>query len=130
MDGTVKELGSNYQVRFERDLSHPTDKVWAFLTEPDKFKTWLAEGEMDLRLGGRVFLKGTDIDSTITAFEPGRVLAYGWKTAEWDGGIIRFELEPTTDVTRLTFTHDMSKMSEDEQRELAAKWELPTAGSS
>jgi uncharacterized protein YndB with AHSA1/START domain len=124
-DGTVKAVGDEYQLRFERDLPHPVEKVWAFLTEPDKLKTWLADGEIDLRVGGRVFLEGDNIDSHVTALEPGRVLAFGWKTADWDGGIIRFELEPTSDGTRLNFTHDMSKLSDEAKRELMDKIEVP-----
>lgn len=124
-DGTVKEVGDNYELRFERELLHPVERVWAFLTEPDKLKTWLADGEIDLRVGGSVFLEGDNIDSTVTALEPGRVLAYGWKTAEWDGGIIRFELEPTSEGTRLHFTHEMSKLDEDAKRELMEKVGVP-----
>lgn len=124
-DGSVKEIGDSYQLRFERDLSHPIDKVWAFLTEPDKMKTWLAGGSIELRVGGRVFLEGDNIDSHVTELDEGRVLAYGWKTSEWDGGIIRFELEPTSSGTRLVFTHDMSKLSPDGQREFAERWDVP-----
>lgn len=124
-DGTVKELGETYQLSFDRDLAHPVEKVWAFLTQADKLKTWLAGGQIDLREGGRVFLEGDNIDSHVTALEPGRVLAYGWKTADWDGGIIRFELEPTSDGTRLHFTHDMPKLDEEAKRELIEKIEVP-----
>lgn len=51
--GVIPEPGT---VRFERLLPGPIERVWAFLTESDKRGTWLASGEMELRVGGRVAL--------------------------------------------------------------------------
>lgn len=43
-------------VRFERLLPGPVERVWAYLTESKKRATWLAAGEFDLRLGGKIEL--------------------------------------------------------------------------
>ena len=43
-------------IRFERLLPGPVERVWAYLTESKKRATWLAGGEFDLRLGGRIEL--------------------------------------------------------------------------
>jgi uncharacterized protein YndB with AHSA1/START domain len=43
-------------VRFERLLPGPIERVWAYLVESEKRATWLAAGEFDLRLGGRIEL--------------------------------------------------------------------------
>ena len=51
--GIVTEAGA---VRFERLLPGPIERVWAYLTEPEKRGTWLAAGPMELRVGGRVEL--------------------------------------------------------------------------
>ena len=43
-------------IRFERLLPGAIDDVWAYLTESEKRGRWLARGEMDLQVGGRVDL--------------------------------------------------------------------------
>ena len=40
--------------RLERLLPGPIERVWAYVTESDKRATWLAGGEMELRVGGKV----------------------------------------------------------------------------
>jgi uncharacterized protein YndB with AHSA1/START domain len=52
--GTVLESGA---VRFERLLPGPVERVWSYITDPAKRVTWLAAGEMELRVGGRVMLE-------------------------------------------------------------------------
>ena len=43
-------------VRLERLLPGPVERVWAYLVESDKRATWLAAGEFDLRVGGKIEL--------------------------------------------------------------------------
>ena len=52
--GTTPEPGT---VRFERLLPGPIERLWAYLTDPEKRATWLAGGPMELRPGGRVELR-------------------------------------------------------------------------
>ena len=35
------------EVRFERSLPGPVERVWAYLTEADKRRQWLAGGKVD-----------------------------------------------------------------------------------
>jgi uncharacterized protein YndB with AHSA1/START domain len=51
--GEVLESGA---VRFVRTLPGPIERVWAFLTESEKRRRWLASGGMELRPGGRMEL--------------------------------------------------------------------------
>ena len=44
-------------VRLERVLPGPIERVWAYLTEPEKRAKWFAGGPMELRVGGRVEFK-------------------------------------------------------------------------
>ena len=44
-------------VKMERLLPGPVERIWAYLTESDKRATWLAGGEFDLRVGGKVKLE-------------------------------------------------------------------------
>lgn len=48
--GVVTEPGT---VRFKRLLPGPIDRVWSYLADSEKRRTWLASGDMDLRDGGR-----------------------------------------------------------------------------
>lgn len=102
-------------VRFERLLPGPIERVWAFLTESEKRRKWLASGEMELRVGGRVELKfnhaelSAKIDPTperykheigetfigrITRCEPPRLLSFIWDITAADSSEVTFELTP------------------------------------
>ena len=68
--GTLLESGV---VRFERLLPGPIERVWAYLTEPEKRARWLAGGEMELWVGGRVELRSRHADlSPVAAPTPER----------------------------------------------------------
>ncbi|HEY9553827.1 SRPBCC family protein [Allosphingosinicella sp.] len=48
--GVITEAGA---IRFERLLPGPIERVWEYLVDPDKRRTWLADGPMDARAGGQ-----------------------------------------------------------------------------
>ncbi|MDF3042927.1 MAG: hypothetical protein K0Q71_5633 [Thermomicrobiales bacterium] len=108
-DGTVHERADGYQLRFERRLRHPVEKVWAAMTDPAQLAQWLAPGEMELTLGGRVYLAFTDgdgvIDGQVTAIAPPRLLEFTWTNEGNDFGFVRWELAPTAGGARLVLTH-------------------------
>jgi len=108
-------------IRLERLLPGPVERVWAYLTESKKRATWLAAGEFDLRVGGKVELifdndklsddapKGGGtrrFEGRITRLEPLRALAYTWN---WDGrdSDVLYELEPRGKDVLLTIQHRM-----------------------
>jgi uncharacterized protein YndB with AHSA1/START domain len=102
------------EVRIERWLPGPVERVWAYLTESGKRGLWLAPGEMELRVGGRVehrfrhadlshekippakygdYAGGHVLHGTITRCEPPRLLGYTWGDGEEDSEVL-FELFP------------------------------------
>jgi uncharacterized protein YndB with AHSA1/START domain len=112
-------------VRLERLLPGPVERVWAYLTESKKRASWLAAGEFDLRLGGRIELifendKLSDepvpagaqgagrkkFEGKITRLEPLRALGYTWN---WDGrdSEVLYELAPKGKEVLLTIQHRM-----------------------
>jgi len=108
-------------IRIERLLPGPVERVWAYLTDSKKRATWLAAGEFDLRVGGRVELifdndKLSDdaphgggtrkFEGKITRLEPLRALAYTWN---WDGkdSDVLYELTPRGNDVLLTIQHRM-----------------------
>ena len=116
--GTASAPGT---FRIERMLPGPIERVWAYLTEPEKRRKWLAAGEMELKAAGRVKLRfrfadlsgetrppGRDqeceIDGRITRCEPPRLLSYTWDN-EPDASEVSFELTPRGKDVLLVVTH-------------------------
>jgi uncharacterized protein YndB with AHSA1/START domain len=107
-------------VRIQRRLPGPVERVWAFLTESDLRRRWLAAGEMRLEVGAPFELvwrndeltdppgkrpenMGVEIrmQSRILELDPPRRLAFAWS----DGAEVTMELEPAGGETLLTVTH-------------------------
>jgi uncharacterized protein YndB with AHSA1/START domain len=111
-------------VRLERLLPGPIERVWAYLTEPEKRATWFAGGEFDLRPGGKGELhfnhanlsaektppekhrKETNavMQSQITQYDPPRLFAYTMKFGD-ENSEVTFELAPRGKDTHLVVTH-------------------------
>lgn len=114
-------------VRFERLLPGPIERVWSYLTDSAKRGTWLAAGEMDLRVGGRVehVFRNSELtehdeapppkyakeaaemrmEGRITACEPPRLLAYTWGESAAEDSEVTFELAPQAEKVLLVLTH-------------------------
>ena len=111
-------------VRLERLLPGPIERAWSYLTESEKRGKWLAPGEWDLRVGGRVTLtfnnenlsadketpekfkdtKGHQVVGQITRYEPPRLLAFAW-TMQPEPSEVTFELTPKGAEVLLVLTH-------------------------
>jgi uncharacterized protein YndB with AHSA1/START domain len=111
-------------VRLERLLPGPIERAWSYLTESEKRGKWLAPGEWDLRVGGRVTLtfnnenlsadketpekfkdtKGHQAVGHITRYEPPRLLAFVWKM-EPEPSEVMFELTPQGAEVLFVVTH-------------------------
>jgi len=109
-------------IRFERLLPGPIERVWEYLTVSEKRATWLAAGEFDLRVGGRIELITDNqslsdeippagvvctrkkIEGKITRLEPPSLLAHTW---HWDGNDtdVTYELTPKGKDVLLVIHH-------------------------
>lgn len=89
-------------------LDDHVERVWEMLTQPARLASWLAPGEIDPRVGGRARLSfedsGVAIDSAVTAYDPPRLLEYGWCSPGEPARPLRWRLEPIGGVARLTLT--------------------------
>jgi len=122
-DLTASKLGTSPEqatVRIERVLPGPIERVWAYLTDAEKRKTWLAGGVFDLRVGGTADLHFDHSNITsakypdgkaphdclgkITRIEPPRLLSFTFGAAGPESEVT-FELEPEGKGVRLTITH-------------------------
>ena len=107
-------------LRIQRLLPGPIDRVWAYLTESELRRQWLASGAMEMRLdspfelvwrngelsdppGQRPEGFGEEhrMESRITELDPPRKLAIAWGTT----GGVSFKLEPQGGEVLLTVTH-------------------------
>ena len=113
------ELIEPLTLKIQRLLPGPVDRVWAYLTESELRRQWLASGQMQAKTdtpfelvwrndelsdppGARPEGFGAEhrLESRILAFEPGRKLAFTWNQGE-----VSFELEPAGDKVLLTVIH-------------------------
>jgi len=113
------------EVRIVRTLPGPIERVWEFLTDPEKRSRWFAGGPMEPRVGGKVVLHfrhaniapdetppeplkeyhdpGNTIEGKVTRWEPPRALAY---TFGWSGqSVVTFELTPQGKEVLLVLSH-------------------------
>lgn len=107
-------------LRIHRRLPGPVDRVWAYLTQSDLRRKWLAAGEMELVPGAPVELVWRNDDLTdppgtppegassehrlmseVIEFQPFRKLSIAWGNT----GGVTFQLEPDGDQVILTVTH-------------------------
>ena len=120
--GIVTEPGT---LRLERVLPGPIERVWAYLTESEKRGKWLAAGQMELSVGGRVELHwrpenlsaektppdkykspecGDTMHGSITRCDPPHVLSYTWGEKP-EISEVTFELSPRGEDVLLVITH-------------------------
>ena len=107
-------------LKIQRVLPGPVDRVWAYLTESELRRKWLAAGAMEMKVGSPfelVWRNGelTDppgqrppgfneehrMQSRITELDPPHKLGIAWGTS----GGVSFELEPKGDEVLLTVIH-------------------------
>ncbi|MBB3235673.1 SRPBCC family protein [Phyllobacterium endophyticum] len=112
-------------VRIERLLPGPVERVWAYITESDKRKKWLAQGPMANHVGGDVkltfhhsqlsdepapaefaTLEGAKQEGKVLRYEPPHVLSITWPDGGQDSEVT-FELEPKGASTLLRVTHTL-----------------------
>lgn len=100
------------QVRFERLLPGPIERVWDFLTQTELLPAWFGNGTIEPRVGGEVSLMDGHIRGTVTQWQPPNKLVYTWnvfspgeKTSAYPESYLTLELQPEGEQVRLTLTH-------------------------
>jgi len=107
-------------LKIQRLLPGPIERVWAYLTESDLRRQWLAAGQMEMKVGAPFeFVWRNDeltnrpgqrppgfsdehrMQSRITELDPPRKLAITWGST----GGVSFELEPKGNEVLLTVIH-------------------------
>jgi uncharacterized protein YndB with AHSA1/START domain len=120
---TVDEFGvltESATLKIQRLLPGPVERVWAYLTESELRRQWLAAGHMEMRVGAPVELVWRNdeltnppgqrppgfpdehrMQSRITELNPPRKLVITWG----ERGAVSFELDPKGSEVLLTVIH-------------------------
>ena len=123
MYGTYETIDGMPSVRFERVYPHAVDRVWRMITVPEEMAAWFPSTvELDLREGGEMEFTFPDrevepMTGRVLELDPPRVFAFLWGT-----DVLRLELAPDGDGTRLTLTQQLG--SADEAARNASGWHV------
>lgn len=128
-------------LRFKRLLPGPIERVWAYLTDSEKRGKWLAKGNMELYIGGKVELNffhadlsphreippakykcyetGDSFSGEVIACSPPRLLSFTWG----DHSEVTFELsEQENNLILLILTHRKIEDKMDTRISIASGW--------
>ena len=104
--GRVTREQKEYQVVFHRTFSHPIEKVWEAITNPEQLKYWFTDIEMDFRPGGPITIHFRDKDKTLSFGEIVSIEGPNKFVWSWEGELAVWELKPVgLDHTQLTLTY-------------------------
>mgnify|MGYP003576750431 CR=1 FL=1 len=112
-------------LRVERLLPAPVERVWAYLVDPEKRRTWLAGGSMAEKPGGvfelrfqhtelsgeeaperyAAYRKTHTQKSRVVRIEPPKLLTISWGSESDTASEVTFELSPKGEGTQLVLTH-------------------------
>ncbi|GAA3937675.1 SRPBCC family protein [Actinoplanes auranticolor] len=127
MSASVAADGDRWTLIFVRVLPHPPEKVWAALTDPERLSQWAPfEATRDLSRTGATTLTmvdgpdRTDTPANVLRAEAPTLLEY-----TWEQDLLRWELAPEGDGTRLTLRHTFADRGE--APSYAAGWHLCAA---
>ena len=124
-DGTLTTVNDRPALRFERRFRQPIERVWRAISDPADMAQWFPSNvEGDRRVGAELLFvddeqraaareageptraDGPMFRGSVVVHDPPNEFAF-----TWGGELLRFELTPDGDGTRLVFTHVLSHPS-------------------
>ncbi|MFP3900953.1 MAG: SRPBCC family protein [Acidimicrobiia bacterium] len=124
-EGTLVTIDGRPALRFERRYSHPLERVWRAISDPDEMARWFpSHVEGDRAVGADLTFNdeaqraaaseageptradGPVFRGAVVTWDPPKVFSF-----TWGGELLRFELLPDRDGTVLLFTHLLSHQS-------------------
>jgi uncharacterized protein YndB with AHSA1/START domain len=106
--GTFDRDGDTVGLRYERHYPRPIETVWAALTEPARLADWLGQALVEPHVGGRYELfidRNRPMTGRILTWQKPTLLEFTWDTGDAPASVVRCELTPDGDGTRLVFWH-------------------------
>ena len=123
-DATVVPAGDHWTLIFVRELRKPPAAVWAALTDPARLDRWAPfTAATDLSRPGPTTLtmvdgdERTDLPAEVLRAEKPALLEY-----TWGNDLLRWELEPSGEGTRLTLRHTLAEPGMEAM--VAAGWHI------
>ncbi len=110
MNGTLEQTAAGPRLRFTRRLAHPPEKVWRAITEPEHLEAWfpMKIGVEEWAVGAPLRFESEAVDTfygEVLTFDPPSVLEFSWGP-----DVIRLEVEPDGDGTRLTLLDTLEEI--------------------
>ena len=112
MNGTLEQTDAGPRLRFTRRLSHPRDKVWRAITEPEHLEAWFPDTIVVERweVGAPLRFEpapgmADPFDGEVLAVEPQRLIEFSWGP-----DVIRIELADAGDGTELTLLDTIEEL--------------------
>jgi uncharacterized protein YndB with AHSA1/START domain len=106
--GTFNRHDDTADLRYERRYPRPIETVWAALTEPARLADWIGQALVEPYVGGRYELfieRKRPMTGRILTWQKPTLLEFTWDTGDAPASIVRCELTPDGDGTRLVFVH-------------------------
>jgi len=138
------QLTAPGEVRLVRLLPGPIERVWEFLTDPEKRSRWFAGGPMNLEVGGKLTLHfhhinlapdetppqdyekvhhhGVQMEGTILRCDPPHTLSYTFG----ENSDVTFELTTQGDQVQLVLTHRSRGADTADLHEFSSGWHSHT----
>lgn len=99
LTGTLETIGGRRALRFERHLSHSTQRVWRAVTDPAELGRWFVATPPWTPTHDESF-GAAGQPGRITTFEPPSLIAWQWGSERYS-----FEIRPEGEGCRLIFLH-------------------------
>lgn len=129
------------ELRIVRLLPGPVERIWEYLTDPEKRSRWICGGVTEPKTGGKVVFEmhhsklspgetppkkwahvhepGVTFEGRVLRYDPPHVLSY---TFGADDSVVTFELTPQGRQVLLVLTHRSTGDDIPEQKNYAAGW--------
>ena len=107
LQGTLENRDGAWVLTMQRDIAHPADKVWPWLTDPDRLRQWspvVPDRGFD-EIGPRQVRENPGdepVTGDVLAVNPPHELVH-----RWGDDVVRWRLAPTATGCRLTLEQTM-----------------------
>jgi len=118
MIAAIEQVGKGYIARYERQIGHPIEHVWAMLVDNDELEKGFQELRIgELRKGG--FMKFDMQDGKFEQLEIYEYTLHSVLEFDWFGDVVRFELHPEQKGCLLIFQETFTTINEQRIKDLA-----------